>query len=1286
MSEIITSLFDRIQKSRIIFILLMLGILGLSVFFASKIRFEEDITKMLPSDKNIAKINLVSQNLNFADKLVISISLSDTNSIATPEKLIGIADQLYSELTALQPDYISEITYSVSENIISDVYDIYLNNLPIFLEEDDYIKIDSLLSQSAIEKAIKNNYKTLISPASMVMKQFVIKDPLHLAPIALNRLSTFQVDENHTIYQGKVFTKDHKNLTLFLSTAYPSSETNKNGVLIKKLDQLIDSLNNGYNNEYKIQYYGAAAVAVGNANRIKTDISVTLSIAVIGLIIFLSLFFRKKSIFFLIFLPALLGGTVAVAAMFLIKGKVSVISLAFGSVLLGITVDFSLHLFAHLKSIGSIRKVIKDIALPVMVSSTTTAFAFLCLLFVSSRALQDMGLFAAIAVFLAAIFSITVLPQLIKYNTPDNYERPPKNFIERFTSYQFENNNYVLFFILAFTIVSLFFTGKPTFENELDNMNYMSDKLKQAEKDLNRTSQVALKSVYLVSYGNNLQEALENSEKTLPKLDSLKQQKIINQYTSISAILISESLQNERIERWNNFWTQEKKNNIKNNIIKSGLEVKFKQDAFNSFFELLDKEFQPVKKEQLGNLYTVFVDDYVTIHDSITTVVNILKTEENLKPAVYSSFENQANNIVFDKKYMTNSLVKALKDDLNLLVNLSLLVVFGILLLSFGRIELAIITIIPMIISWIWTLGIMGMFNIHFTIFNIVISTFIFGLGDDYSIFIMRGLLQEYKYGEKNVESFKTSILLSVITTLVGIGVLIFAKHPALRSIALLSIIGIFSVIVISYTLIPFMVNHFLLTRKNKSKVAYSFQEVINSGIAWTIFIGTSVIVTIFGFILFKVFRLKNNWAKIIFNKSIVASSAFLFYGMFNIRKKIINPNKEKLKKPAIVICNHQSHIDLVYNLQISSKLIVLTNDWVQNSKIYGKIVQMADFYPVSEGYENLLPKLREKVKEGYSILVYPEGTRSTDLKMKRFHKGAFYLAEMLNLDIVPIIFHGTGYCMTKGDDLLVKNGTIYVRYLDRITPENKDYGSTYSERAKQIGKYMKNVYNQMRVEIEDTRYYRDKLIKNYIYKGPVLEWYLKVKLKLENNYELFNKLIPRKGKIYDIGCGYGYLSYILHFVSEERVITGIDYDEEKVLVANNCPSKNEKINFESADITKYQFEPADVFLLSDVLHYIPEQKQEELIDQMVKNLNDNGMIIIRDANTNLKERHKGTKFTEVFSTKIFGFNKTADESKQLYFVSEDRIRSIFRKYNMDVELIDETKHTSNVLYVIRKM
>ena len=78
-------------------------------------------------------------------------------------------------------------------------------------------------------------------------------------------------------------------------------------------------------------------------------------------------------------------------------------------------------------------------------------------------------------------------------------------------------------------------------------------------------------------------------------------------------------------------------------------------------------------------------------------------------------------------------------------------------------------------------------------------------------------------------------------------------------------------------------------------------------------------------------------------------------------------------------------------------------------------------------------------------------------------------------------------------------------------------------------------------------------------------------------------------------------------------------------------------------------------------------------------------MIIIRDANANLKDRHKGTKLSEFLSTKIFGFNKTKDRSKQLYFLSSNDIFNMFEKHNMEVEIVDQTKLTSNVVYIIRK-
>ncbi len=115
--------------------------------------------------------------------------------------------------------------------------------------------------------------------------------------------------------------------------------------------------------------------------------------------------------------------------------------------------------------------------------------------------------------------------------------------------------------------------------------------------------------------------------------------------------------------------------------------------------------------------------------------------------------------------------------------------------------------------------------------------------------------------------------------------------------------------------------------------------------------------------------------------------------------------------------------------MMLYPKLILFTNDRVRNAPISGLVVRMADYYSASAGAEGSLELLEKKVKQGYSIVIFPEGTRSADGEMKRFHKGAFFLAEKMQLDIVPVIIHGSGYTMTK-HDMLVKDGSITLKIL----------------------------------------------------------------------------------------------------------------------------------------------------------------------------------------------------------------------------------------------------------------
>ncbi len=573
----------------------------------------------------------------------------------------------------------------------------------------------------------------------------------------------------------------------------------------------------------------------------------------------------------------------------------------------------------------------------------------------------------------------------------------------------------------------------------------------------------------------------------------------------------------------------------------------------------------------------------------------------------------------------------------------------------------------------------MGLFGISFNIFNVIILTFIFGLGIDYSIFVMRGLIQGYKYGFKDISSYKVSVLLSVLTTILGIGVLIFAKHPALRSIATMSIIGITTVVFITFTIVPGIFNWMVSYKKGLRNRPITLLDFIFSIISLIVFIGGALLMSIFALIL-EIIPENKQKKKMLFHIIFSKLAWFLIYLNFLSPKKIENPNKEDFKKPSIIIANHQSHVDLMLIMLLSPRILIVTNARNYDHPVHGKAIRYAGFLPHDAGFEKMAEMAAEKVKEGYSIMIFPEGHRSDTGEIRRFHKGAFQLANTLNLDILPIIIHGQYQCLKKSEFFL-KRGSLVTTILPRIDLSNNKFGSTVKEQTKGIQTYFKSEYAKVQVKLETPVYFSDFIKKNYLYKGPVLEWYTKVKIRLEKNYALFDEIIPEKANITDLGCGYGYLDYMLALTSKERSITGIDYDDGKIEIAKNCAIKNDRVRFISGDIIEMKYKESDVFILNDVLHYMPVSMQTATIEKCIKSLNTGGMIIIRDADKSLHKRHLGTVVTEIISTNL-GFNK---KQFNLEFVSRQMITDLVVLHQLKLEIIDQTKRTSNLIYILHK-
>lgn len=166
---------------------------------------------------------------------------------------------------------------------------------------------------------------------------------------------------------------------------------------------------------------------------------------------------------------------------------------------------------------------------------------------------------------------------------------------------------------------------------------------------------------------------------------------------------------------------------------------------------------------------------------------------------------DDANHYHFEISRLNSVVANSLSNNFNYIGYACGFIVFFFLWFSFGNIELAALSFLPMAVSWVWILGLMGLTGTEFNIVNIILATFIFGQGDDYTIFMTEGCQYEYAYGRKMLTSYKNSILISAMIMFIGMGALITARHPALHSLAVVTVIGMFSVVLMAWILPPFV-------------------------------------------------------------------------------------------------------------------------------------------------------------------------------------------------------------------------------------------------------------------------------------------------------------------------------------------------------------------------------------------------------------------------------------------------------------------------------------------------
>ena len=399
-------LYNFFARRRILLYALTFVVIVVAALILRNITMNEDIAPLLPDGENEAALDFaLLQKAPFADKVLISLKAGQGTS---KQSLVDTTDKLTRAMS--QPYF----TGAVSGPAISSVEAIpqwVMNALPNTFTAKDQLALEGILTPEAVRDRLKKSYVQLTSQEGMAFKPLVQIDPLDLKSIVFGKLAHVNIIPGMQLYDNHFISDDGQNTLVIARTPVKITDSKGSKEMLEQLRGLIEKFVPA---DVEASTLSAHAYTMANAETIKGDLALILGSSSVAILLLIMYFLRSwKGI--LVFLVPSSVLCLATAGTLLIYDSVSAVTIAFGSVLLGISDDYPILVyFALSRKEREPGNVVSEVARPVLFGGLTTIITFSIMLLSNLPGQRQLALFCMIGVAVSLIFSLIVLPQLLQ--------------------------------------------------------------------------------------------------------------------------------------------------------------------------------------------------------------------------------------------------------------------------------------------------------------------------------------------------------------------------------------------------------------------------------------------------------------------------------------------------------------------------------------------------------------------------------------------------------------------------------------------------------------------------------------------------------------------------------------------------------------------------------------------------------------------------------------------------------------------------------------------------------
>ncbi|MFO1487274.1 MAG: 1-acyl-sn-glycerol-3-phosphate acyltransferase [Verrucomicrobiota bacterium] len=1291
-TDLYSRLYLWLAARRPLVLAVAIGLAVVAFLSSFRIDMEEDILAALPqNDPLVSDYKYTLKKFRQIDRLYLDVGINADE----PDRLAAAVEAVQSRLATNSA--VLQATAKIETGGQQKVVGFLTGALPNLFTEADAKALETKLHPSEIRDYLAVIRQKLSGPEGMVLKDVVASDPVGMSALVVAKVLPLQTGFGDAqIVDGRITSGNGRHVLLVIEPKFASSDARKNKPLIDGLLAMVADVEKEFPGVH-VAITGGHRMALDNSTLIWRDSIRCFSLAFIAMFLLCFSAYRRRWLVVVTFLPSLFGTIIAGAVLALTDNHVSGIAVGLASMALGITVDYGIYVVYHLDNAatnrGSAGKIVSRLVLPTFIGAMTIIAAFAVLAFSPMQGCRQLGIFGAVGVLTSAAFALLVLPLIVPLpkekelksssakpsdtSVPaEHAEISPLRFtgwMDGFHNWQVRNRPWLLLGVLVLTVVAIFGVRKLRFEGDIAKLNGITESTRTDDKIISDTWGDALGMTMVVARGKTVEEALAQNDRATAMLGT---QTNLQGVYSLAAICPSRAVQEENIRRWQQFWTDERRQTLRGELQTISREMGFRTNAFDGFWSIVGKNpaiitpdlFRSTPLEQALN-------ERIAIATNDVAVTTLVKLGDRSKASALRAA--MPDVIVIDGKDLAEHIASLAKNGLSGFAIGTSVIVALVVYFSLASIEVVMATLLPIGFGLLWTLGLMGLFGLPINMMNCMFVVFVIGMGEDYSVFLATSKLDVWRGHPPRIAPTSASVLISAATTISSFAVLIFAKHPVLFSMGTTVLLGMVSAFIATLILTPLCMDLLL------------FRPQPTGGPRWWHLLGTVQAAVHLAALQCFVYFIQRPVLHLVGVKNIPDRlrwmTAYLSRGMFHAlpwgKIRFKNFSRETFSPPCIVVSNHQSAVDVMIFVAWAETVRQTAKKRVFDEPYLGLGCKILGHVMVEPSQpDQTLQRCRERLAEGASVHFYPEGTRSKDGWVQRFHRGAFELAIELNQDILPVVLCDTWTCVPR-DAFWVEPGRALVVALPRITPKTFDYSLGSVALMKHCEGIMREGLQRQLDESNTPLVLRRKVERLYRYQGKFPEQFAHWKMKTDPLFETLDRVVPRTGQVLDLGCGFGVAIHWLACFTDTRTFLGLDYDDDKIRTAQQTALGNDRIQFQAADVAACDYPACDAVLLLDVLHYCHPDKQQLILNKARRALRPGGRLILRDGASESSSAHRRIQFGEKIATWL-GMNRNVEG---LHFRSLPQIEAMLRSAGFaNWEINREAGHGSNVMLVAK--